>query len=147
MIYLDDDLCLREFNQISNFLDHLYKTRNFKFYWPILFLSGGEEPIKEENRLNGATAWPTSVRSDLVSNDMKHYHSKTEFLKGVHVYLQRFVKVVIDKSGKIAQCILNALKRGKFLRHQQSKLYFRCISLTLLEVYWSVMEKRGFQSL
>lgn len=56
MICLDDDLCLGEFNQMSDFFDHLHKTYNFKLYWPIVFFSNGEKSRKEENGLNKTAA-------------------------------------------------------------------------------------------
>lgn len=80
---LDDNFCLRKFNHMLNFLNHLYKTYNFKLYWLMVFFNSGEKLKKEENKLNGAVTWLMSIKEDLFGSSMKHHCSKNGFFRVV----------------------------------------------------------------
>ena len=83
MISLDDDFCTRGFNQRPDFFDHPIETCNLELCWSIVLLRGGEKPKEVEDWLNGATAWPTSVKEGFVGSGMKNHCSKAEFLGGI----------------------------------------------------------------
>ena len=43
-----------------------------------------------------------SIGQGFVNSGIKHHYSKAKFLKGIWVYLQSFVRDVVDKSWKVA---------------------------------------------
>lgn len=87
---------------MPDFFDHLDKTCNLELCRLIVFFRGSEEPKEEENWLNGAAAQPTSVKQGFIDSDMKNHCSESEFLRGIQVYPQYFVRVIVDKSGRVA---------------------------------------------
>ncbi len=49
MICLDDDFCMGELNQMTDFFDHPNKTCNLELCWSIVFLRNSEEPRDKED--------------------------------------------------------------------------------------------------
>lgn len=110
MICLNDNSHSGRLNQILDFFDYLYKSCNFKLCQIINFFSNSKKPKKEENRLNGAAAQLMFVAQDFVNSNMQYHYFKAKFFKGIQVYPQHLVRVMVDKSGKKAQGVLNILK-------------------------------------
>lgn len=123
-----------------DFFDHPNKTCDLDFYQQIVFLYDDEESREEEDWLNGTATWLTFVRQGFISSDIKNHYSKTKFLKGIQVYPQCFIGVVIDKGGKVAQGFLNTLEKNKFLGRWHSELCLGGIGSMLLAAYWGVTE-------
>lgn len=109
---------------MPDFFDYPNKTCNIELCQPIVLFCDSEEPRKIEDCLNRAAAWPMSIGQGFVSGDIKNHYFKAKFFGGIQVYLQCFVKVVVDKSRKMAWGVLNILEKSKFLRHWHSKLCF-----------------------
>ena len=47
---------------MSDFLNHPNEACDLEFCWPVIFLSGGEEPRKKKKWLDQAAARPTALR-------------------------------------------------------------------------------------
>lgn len=78
---------MEELNQMPDFFDYLNKTCNLELCWLIVFFCSGEKSRKEEDWLNGATAWPIFIRQGFISSSIKHHYFKAKFFKGIQVYL------------------------------------------------------------
>lgn len=90
------------FDQMSDFFNHPNKTRNFKLCLAIILFYSSEEPKKEEDMLNRASAWPTPIRQSFISSHIKYHYSKAKYFESIQVYLQCLVIVVVDKGRKVA---------------------------------------------
>lgn len=109
---------------MSNFLDNPDKTCNFQLCWPIIPLAGGWEPGKEENWPYGIATRPSSLGKLIIGRDMNYHYSKTKLVGSIKVYPQRLVRIVVDKGEKVAQGLLNAFEKCRFLEGQHFKLHF-----------------------
>lgn len=110
MIGLDNDAGLNGLNQMSGHFNHLYKTWNLNFRWPVIFFGGGEEPKKKEKWFDWVTARLTALSQIFIVGGMKDNYSKFKLFEGVQVNPQGFVGVVMYKSWGVAQGLLNSLE-------------------------------------
>lgn len=102
MIRLNDDFCTERLNQMPDFFDYPNKTRNFKLCWPIVLLCGDKELREEEDKLNGVFVWPMPVGQGFVGSYIKYHCFKAEIFGCIQVYPQHLVRVVMDKSRRVA---------------------------------------------
>lgn len=105
MICLDDDFCLRGFNWILHFLYYPHKAGNLQFYWPVILFGWNEESRKKKNWLR-----LTCFLKNFVRGCMENNYSKTKFFRCIQVYLQDFLRVMVNQSRGLTQELLNTQK-------------------------------------
>lgn len=143
---MDYDVSIRRFNQIPLFFHNLYKARNLQLNQLIVLLNCCQKLEKKQNRLYKNVGKPFGLMQN-IPRDVKIYQIKAKLLGTIEGYSERFVRIVIDESCKLAQRLLQVVKWGKLLFGWGSKSCFRCIGPALFIIFRCFFKETSVQGL